>query len=116
MINGFVIGFLVGILTILIIALIFLTRELKAINMQTKLNIIIGDKLIYKCEQIKEQVKNGTMNDQQAKIELSHIKELSVIWDEIMKIPCEKIAFSFKKIIPENFLNEEQMNMINNEI
>ena len=56
------------------------------------------------------------MNADQAELELAHIKTLSVIWDEIMNIPCEQIAISFKKIIPENFFNEEQMNLITNEI
>lgn len=116
MVNGFAIGFLMGILTILIIALIFMTRAVKALDMQINLNSIIGDKLVDKCVWIENEIKNGRMNADQAELEFAHIKTLSVIWDEIMKIPCEQIAISFKKIIPENFLNEEQMNLIINKI
>lgn len=116
MVNGFVIGFLMGILIVIMIALVFVMREINALNMQKELNIIIGDKLVDKCVWIENEIKNGRMNADQAKLEHAHIKTLSVIWDEIMNIPCEQIAISFKKITPENFLNEEQMNLIINEI
>ncbi len=114
--SGLMLGFLFGLLIELCLFTIFLSRELKTLDMLKQINNIIGDKLIEKCMWLETQVENGMISDKQASFEFAKIKTLSVIWDEIMNITCEKIAFSFKKITPENFLNERQMNLINKKI